>query len=187
MARKASPVRRNFDLVSKMDKLAANLIEAAEGDKVELSDKLGAFGVVTKWIAVKNRVTEGEGDGADISDYQARINGSDDPATRISRQNAAAGRKGMASRWHGDRANGRGGSALNELRSRLPATDGGSPGVDRNAGSGASDPVYVRSGGHSIGGFSDAGTEQPESGDAGGLRRDGGVAIDVALSEKGLN
>ena len=187
MARPKPFKRRDFDLVSKMDKLAANLIETAEGDKVELSDKLGAFGVVTKWIAVKNRVTEGEGDGSDIGDYKDRINGTDDPRTRISRQNAAAGRKGMASRWHGDSAVGRGGSALDELRSRLPAADDGGAGIDSHAGRSSNDVVRVNAGGHSIGGFGDAGTEQPESGDAGGLRRDGGVAIDVALSEKGLN
>ena len=186
MARPKPFKRRDFDLVSKMDKLAANLIETAEGDKVELSDKLGAFGVVTKWIAVKNRVTEGEGDGSDIGDYKDRINGTDDPRTRISRQNAAAGRKGMASRWHGDSANGRGGAALNELRSRLPATDDSGTERDRPASGGQDDIAVGGSRGHSIGGFSDAGTEQPESGDVGGLRRDGGIAIDVALSEKGL-
>ena len=164
--------RTNSDLVTRMDKFAASLITKAEGDKVELADALGAFGVVTKWIAVKNRVTEGDGDGADISGYKDRIaSGSDNPRARLrAAQESAVTRRTHPRAADPSPTDESGGDALNRLRSRIPGTnDGGSDGDRPFAGS-AHDPASLRTGLRSVGGFGDPGTEQPQSRDAVGVR-----------------
>ena len=102
-------------IVRKMDDLAYGMLEkvnptdAKDKGTIGLTDQMDVFEKVAKWVAVKNKLENDDGDG--IASYKSRIYGAPDkPEKRPKPTN--------------------GGERLAEIKSRLPSSNDGEPDGD---------------------------------------------------------
>jgi hypothetical protein len=140
----------NDDLREKLDALALGILgKISVGEAIERSviDAMTALTTVSKWYAIKNKVSTGEEEGNGINDYQKRLSGqtgaggSGGEATPEPGTNGAPGHAGepepsngtgrayKQDRKGGDFASGRGdrdngGEELNRFVASLPSNAG---------------------------------------------------------------
>lgn len=101
-------------IVRKMDDLANGMLDSVKkaSEGIGIDRQLDVFEKVAKWIAVKNKLENDDGDG--IAGYKSRIYGAPDKPERKPKPT-------------------NGGERLSEIKARLPTADAGEPDGDSNA------------------------------------------------------
>lgn len=104
---------RTESIIWKMDDLALAMLERVKGisDAIGTDLQMDVFEKVAKWIAVKNKLENDDGDG--IAGYKDRI-------------------YGKADKPKGKPKSTNGGERLAEIKSRLPSSNSGEPDGDSN-------------------------------------------------------
>jgi len=126
-------------LVARMDTFADELINEANAGKVTLETRLAAFAHVTKWVHVRNRLTDGQEDGALLDEYKSTLDGAArEIAARAEGTNRtlAALERAQADRVPRPSAGDVGGAELEALKSRIPGPDDGDHSGDRQGNGG---------------------------------------------------
>jgi hypothetical protein len=137
----ASKGKAKPDLVAAMNTLAMKLLAECDKPKVSLETQLATFGTVGRWIAISNKVADGDGEGVGLLDaYRSRIDEAQSEAaeresSRIKGINYERGpgyapRPGASRLYLGRNqraakggSDDNGGPELERLKSRLPGTD----------------------------------------------------------------
>jgi hypothetical protein len=116
--RHAVKLKPNGHLIGKIDLFAEDLMLSVHSASVE--DRREVLGAVTKWIGVRHKLQESEGeDGAGLAGYRATI------TSPAGERAAIRSRAGATSRAILEAGDGEPVSELEALRQRLPTADAG--------------------------------------------------------------
>ncbi len=127
-------------LVARMDTFADQLLNECNEGKITLETRLAAFAHVTKWVHVRNRLTDSQEDGALLDEYKSTLDGAArEIAARADGTNRAlaALERANADRVVRPSAGDVGGAELEALKSRIPVANDGDNGSHRASSRGA--------------------------------------------------
>jgi hypothetical protein len=127
-------ISRNEEIVRKMEALAIAMLARVDvkSEKVNLDLQMDVFERVGKWIAIKNKLENDDGNG--IADYKRRLTGETDKHVSPSRRP----RRGNPEET--------GGRALQAIKSRIPGADDGGDDGDSGAAGGEVPAAVIGSG-----------------------------------------